>query len=113
MRKTHRLSESDIRKIVRNIVSEAGQFPAVQSPLPPHNDAGQFPAVQSPLPPHNDAGQFPAISTEISAGEAAIAFQNPSKYIDYLGGGGHKNDYAGKRLLDAIAKHLQLIGVFR
>jgi len=97
MRKTHRLSESDIRKIVRNIVSEAGQFPA----------------VQSPLPPHNDAGQFPAISTEISAGEAAIAFQNPSKYIDYLGGGGHKNDYAGKRLLDAIAKHLQLIGVFR
>jgi hypothetical protein len=97
MRKTHRLSESDIRKIVRNIVSEAGQFPA----------------VQSPLPPHNDAGQFPAISTEISAEEAAIAFQNPSKYIDDLGGGGHKNDYAGKRLLDAIAMHLQLIGVFR
>jgi hypothetical protein len=110
MRKTHRLSESDIRKIVRNILSEAELFRAV---LPQHNDAGQFPAVQSPLPPHNDAGQFPAISTEISAGEAAIAFENPSKYIDDLGGGGHKNDYAGKRLLDAIATHLLNIGVFR
>jgi len=110
MRKTHRLAESDIRKIVRNMLSEVETFRAV---LPPHNDAGQFPAVQSPLPPHNDAGQFPAISTEISAEEAAIAFQNLSKYIEAHGGGGHTDDYAGKRLLDAIAVHLKSIGVFR
>jgi hypothetical protein len=97
MRKTHRLAESDIRKIVRNILSEAELYPAVTSPLPKHNDVGQYPAVGSGEP----AGTK---RTGISAEEAEEAFNDSYEY-------NLKHD--GKKLLDAIATHLLNIGVFR
>ena len=113
MRKNLKLKESDLRNIVKKLVSEAEHYPAVPSPLPKHNDVGQYPAVPSPLPKHNDVGHYPAVgseepagtkSTGISAEEAEAAFYDSYEY---------NVKYDGKRLLDAIATHLLNIGVFR
>jgi hypothetical protein len=97
MRKNLKLRESDLRNIVKKLVSEAELYPAVPSPLPKHNDVGQYPAVGSGEPARTKR-------TGISAEEAEEAFNDSYEY---------NLKHGGTRLLDAIATHLLNIGVFR
>lgn len=96
MRKNLKLRESELRNIVKKLVSEAELYPAVPPPLPSHNDAGQYPAVGSEKPSGTKR-------TGISAEEAEEAFYDSYEYAS-------KHD--SKRLLDAITTHLLNIGVF-